>query len=161
VCVRVCSLFSVTILRSVVKSKLHSCIFVAATFINITSSEALDTVNIPWSSRWNWSLRLKHVERFAEINEFCNVASCWLYFKIHLRCTDPRTLNRTLNLVPPSFLWASYVSLPFRFTLQCLLGYPVVSLLCKCYGSSVDIVVLPGQILHTQLVPNGLIPFPI
>lgn len=45
----VCSLFSVTILRSVVKSKLQSCILVAGTFIItiITSSEALGTVTIP------------------------------------------------------------------------------------------------------------------
>jgi hypothetical protein len=35
--------------------------------------------------------RLKHVERLAEINELCNVAPCWLYLKIHLRCTDPWT----------------------------------------------------------------------
>jgi hypothetical protein len=26
--------------------------------------------------------RLKHVEHFAKINEFYNVASCWLYLKI-------------------------------------------------------------------------------
>jgi hypothetical protein len=31
--------------------------------------------------RWN---RLKHVEHFAEINELCNVASCWLYLKIRM-----------------------------------------------------------------------------
>jgi hypothetical protein len=33
----------------------------------------------------------KHVEHFAEINKLCNVTSCWLYLKIHLRCTDPWT----------------------------------------------------------------------
>ena len=26
----------------------------------------------------------------------CNVASCWLYLEIHLRCTDPRTSNHQL-----------------------------------------------------------------
>ena len=35
--------------------------------------------------------RLKHVEHFTEINKFWNVASCWLRFKIRLRCTDPWT----------------------------------------------------------------------
>ena len=57
VCVCVCALFSVTILRSVVKSKLQSCKLVAGTFI-FMSFEASDTVKIPWSSRWNWSLHL-------------------------------------------------------------------------------------------------------
>jgi hypothetical protein len=33
--------------------------------------------------------RLKHAERLAEINELCNVVSCWLYLKIHLQCKDP------------------------------------------------------------------------
>jgi hypothetical protein len=75
--------------------------------------------------------------------------------------TNDYPLIVTVKLVHPSFLWASYVSLPIRFILQCLLGYNVVSLLCKCYSSSVGTVVLPLQILHTQFVPNGLIPFPI
>ena len=35
--------------------------------------------------------RLKHVEHFTEINKLYNVASCWLYLKIRLRCTDPWT----------------------------------------------------------------------
>jgi hypothetical protein len=35
--------------------------------------------------------RLKHVEHFTEINKLCNVASCWLYLEIYLRCTDPWT----------------------------------------------------------------------
>jgi hypothetical protein len=38
--------------------------------------------------------RLKHVEHFAGISELCNVASCWLYLKIHLRCRDPWTSKR-------------------------------------------------------------------
>ena len=29
--------------------------------------------------------RLKHVEHFTEINKLFNVASCWLYLKIHLQ----------------------------------------------------------------------------
>jgi hypothetical protein len=33
--------------------------------------------------------RLKHIENFTEINTLCNVASYWLYLKIHLQCTDP------------------------------------------------------------------------
>ena len=36
---------------------------------------------------------LKHAEHFTEINKLCNVASCWLYFKTRLRCTDPWTSN--------------------------------------------------------------------
>ena len=34
---------------------------------------------------------LKHVEHFTEMNKLCNVASCWLYLKIRLRCTDQWT----------------------------------------------------------------------
>jgi hypothetical protein len=37
--------------------------------------------------------RLKHVEHFIEINASCNVASCWLCLKLHLRCADPWMLN--------------------------------------------------------------------
>ena len=37
--------------------------------------------------------RLKHVERFTEINNLCNVASCWLSWKYV--CTDPWTSNIT------------------------------------------------------------------
>jgi hypothetical protein len=43
--------------------------------------------------------RLKHVENFTEINNLCNVASCWLYLKMCLRCTDPWTLNTPINLL--------------------------------------------------------------
>ena len=35
--------------------------------------------------------RLKHIEHFTEINKLCNVASCWLYLKIRLRCMEPWT----------------------------------------------------------------------
>ena len=37
--------------------------------------------------------RRKHMEHFTEINKLCKVASCWLYLKIRLRCTDPWTSN--------------------------------------------------------------------
>jgi hypothetical protein len=36
---------------------------------------------------------LKHVEHFTEINTLCKVVSCWVYLKIHLRCTDPWKSN--------------------------------------------------------------------
>jgi len=37
----------------------------------------------------------KHAEQLPEINKLCNVASCWMYIAIYLRCTDPWTLNHT------------------------------------------------------------------
>ena len=43
--------------------------------------------------------RLKHVEHFTEVNKLCNVASRWLYLKIHLRCTDPWTSNLLAGIV--------------------------------------------------------------
>jgi len=43
--------------------------------------------------------RLKHVEHFTEINKLCNVASCWLYFEICLRCTDPWTSKIGVNSI--------------------------------------------------------------
>jgi hypothetical protein len=43
--------------------------------------------------------RLKHAEHFAEINKLCNVASCWLYLEIYLRCTDPWTSKLIYTLV--------------------------------------------------------------
>ena len=48
--------------------------------------------------------RLKHIH-FTEINNLCKVASCWLYLKIRLRCTDPWTSNLetpSICNVPPS-----------------------------------------------------------
>ena len=36
-----------------------------------------------------WRYLPKHVEQFPEIYKLCNVASCWTYIKIYLRCTDP------------------------------------------------------------------------
>jgi hypothetical protein len=46
---------------------------------------------------------LKHVEHCAEINELCNVTSCWLYLKIHSRCTDP--WRSKLDSYCLMFLW--------------------------------------------------------
>ena len=36
-----------------------------------------------------WRYHSKHVEQFPDINKLCNVASCGIYIKIYLRCTDP------------------------------------------------------------------------
>ena len=36
-----------------------------------------------------WRYRPKHVEQFPEINKLCNVAYCWIYNWIYLRCMDP------------------------------------------------------------------------
>ena len=36
-----------------------------------------------------WGYHPKHVEQFPEINKLCNAASCWVYIRIYLRCTDP------------------------------------------------------------------------
>jgi hypothetical protein len=36
-----------------------------------------------------WKYHPKHVEQFLNINKLCNVASCWIYIGIFLRCTDP------------------------------------------------------------------------
>jgi hypothetical protein len=44
--------------------------------------------------------RLKHVEHFAEINELCNVASCWLYAKTF-------AMNRPLNV---KLIWILTIS---------------------------------------------------
>jgi len=62
-----------------------------------------------------------------------------------------------VKLVPPSFPWASYISPPFRFILQYMLGYPVFlhSLCCShsCWYCSIfqTMVCTPG------FFPNGLI----
>ena len=37
--------------------------------------------------------RPKYAEHFTEIKKLCNVSSCWLYLKIHLRCTDTWASN--------------------------------------------------------------------
>jgi hypothetical protein len=38
---------------------------------------------------WKYHPKPKHVEQFTDINKLCNVASCWIYTRIFLRCTDP------------------------------------------------------------------------
>ena len=77
----------------------------------------------PDDGRWN---RLKPVEHFTEINNLWNVASCWLYLKIRLRCTDPWTSKlynvtlwhigvtvwnvETWHFVPCVYCWRTDVS---------------------------------------------------
>jgi hypothetical protein len=36
-----------------------------------------------------WKYHPKHVEQFPDKNKLCNVASCWIYIGIYLRCTYP------------------------------------------------------------------------
>jgi hypothetical protein len=40
-----------------------------------------------WAPDGGWRYRLKYVEHFTEINELCNVASCWLYLEKYLCST--------------------------------------------------------------------------
>jgi hypothetical protein len=42
-----------------------------------------------WAPDDGWWYHSKHVEQFPDINKLCNVASCWIYIEILLRCTDP------------------------------------------------------------------------
>ena len=58
--------------------------------------DAVDTVVCAPDDGWTY--QPKHVERFSEINKLCNVASCWIYIRIYLRCTDPWTLNSMINV---------------------------------------------------------------
>jgi hypothetical protein len=44
-----------------------------------------------WTPDDGWRNHLNHVQHFAEIKELCNIASCWLFWKIHWWCTDPWT----------------------------------------------------------------------
>ena len=53
--------------------------------------DAVDTVVCAPDDGWRYIP--KHVEHFPEINKPCNVASCWIYITIYLRCTDPWTSN--------------------------------------------------------------------
>jgi len=48
-----------------------------------------DTVAVACAPDDGWSYYPKHVEQFPDINKLCNVASCWIYIGIYLRCTDP------------------------------------------------------------------------
>jgi hypothetical protein len=40
---------------------------------------------------WWWVeiLPETHVEQIPDVNKLCNVASCWIYIEIYLRCTNP------------------------------------------------------------------------
>jgi hypothetical protein len=54
-------------------------------------ADAVDTVVCAPDDGW-W-YHTKYVEQFPDINKLCNIASCWIYIRILLRCTDPWTLN--------------------------------------------------------------------
>jgi hypothetical protein len=59
-------------------------------------------LSLSWKS-WNWVPSLiQVVEHFTEINTLCNVESCWLYLKIHLRCTDA-WMSKKQNLFTSKF----------------------------------------------------------
>jgi hypothetical protein len=51
----------------------------------VTSPDAVDTVVCAPDD--GWRNHPKHVEKFPD--KLCNVASCWIYIRILLRCTDP------------------------------------------------------------------------
>ena len=51
-----------------------------------------------WAPDDGWRNRLKHAQHFTEINKLCNIASCWLYLKIRLRCADPWTSNLVISV---------------------------------------------------------------
>jgi hypothetical protein len=53
----------------------------------VTLPDAVDTVVCAPDDGWRY--HTKHVEQFPDINKLCKVASCWIYFGIYLRCTDP------------------------------------------------------------------------
>jgi len=43
---------------------------------------------------WWWvEVPFETCRAVSRINKLCNVASCWIYIGIFLRCTDPWTLN--------------------------------------------------------------------
>jgi hypothetical protein len=45
------------------------------------------------------------VEHFTEISKLYNIASCWLYLEIYLRCSDPWTPNLKYSLGWRFMLW--------------------------------------------------------
>ena len=53
--------------------------------IQLYLQHAVDTVVYAPDDGWRYSP--KHVEQFLDINKLCNVASCWIYSRIYLRCT--------------------------------------------------------------------------
>ena len=57
-------------------------------------------INSFWAPDDGRGNRLKHVEHFTEINKLCNVASCWLYLEVCLRCMDPWTSNSIWQRLP-------------------------------------------------------------
>jgi hypothetical protein len=48
-----------------------------------------DTDTVVCAPDDGWSYHAKHVKQFPEINTLCNVASCWIYIGIYIRCTNP------------------------------------------------------------------------
>jgi len=60
--------------------------------------DAVDRVVCAPDDRW-W-YHPKHVEQFPDKNKLCNVASCCIYIKILLWCTDPWTLNSACKTYP-------------------------------------------------------------
>jgi len=71
------------------------------------------------------------------------------------------SLTSKAKLALQSFPRASFIS-TFRFTLQCLLEYPLLlSIFFKRYHFLLILFYCPDSVLHNQFVPNGLIPFPI
>ena len=54
-----------------------------------------------------WRYHPKHVEQFTEINELCNVASCWIYIPEY-RTIITKGLGKPFIFVPP---WYSMVIL--------------------------------------------------
>ena len=54
--------------------------------------DAVDTVVCAPDDGWRY--HSKHVEQFPDTAKLCNVASCWIYMGMYLRCTDPWMLNQ-------------------------------------------------------------------
>jgi len=84
---------------------------VAITVWQIT--DAVDTVVCAPDDGWRY--HPKHVEQFPHINKLCNVASCWRYSRIYLRCTNPWTLKKrifhlSMNADVTYFEFVFYVS---------------------------------------------------
>jgi len=57
--------------------------------------DAVDTVVCAPDDGWMY--HPKHVEQFPDKINGCNAASCWIYIRIFLRRTDPRTLKKKRN----------------------------------------------------------------
>ena len=58
--------------------------------------DAVDTVVCAPDDGWRYHPTCRAVSGW---NKLCNVASCWTYIRIFLRCTDPWTLN-TMECLP-------------------------------------------------------------